>query len=85
MEGLRPWTASGDFLRGILESRANPFRGGTLFDVEFEYGRQSGDHWIAFGAGATEEPTYHPRALAIAAMMDGVQPATLGRLDNVAA
>jgi hypothetical protein len=55
-----------------------------LLDVEPEQGRQGGNHRIAFGAGATEEPADHPRAFAGTAMMDREQPAIFGRLDDVA-
>jgi hypothetical protein len=64
---------------------AYPFRRAALLDTELEQGRQGRDHRIAFGAGATEEAAYHPRAFAIAAMMDGVKPTPLGWLDDVLA
>src|SRR4051812_22303219 len=68
--GLRSWTAGGDLLGGILEGRADPFRGSAVLDVKLEQGWQRRDHRIAFGTGATEKPADHPRASAAAAMMD---------------
>jgi hypothetical protein len=55
-----------------------------LLDIELEQGRKRRNHGVAFSAAATEEPAYHLRAIACAAVMDREQPAVFARPDNIA-
>ena len=68
---LRSRAAGRNLLRGVLKCRTDPFCGSALLDVELEQGWQGREHRIAFGAGAAEKATDHPRESSLAAVVDG--------------